>query len=132
MSPLHEVAIFNTFVYKYRQNLVSKITNSDKSQAPQFRETAVGRCLFFLRFIFGFYSAFHFLLSPYFTRAVVLFILADDLFILADACFTLAVVLFILVGVLFSLAEALSIWADAYFTLADVLFILAEGLCSFA
>jgi hypothetical protein len=34
--------IFNTFDYKYRQNLVSKMTNSDKSQTPQFRETAVG------------------------------------------------------------------------------------------
>ena len=37
-----KLRIFNTFDYKYRQNLVSKITNSDKSQTPQFRETAVG------------------------------------------------------------------------------------------
>ncbi len=36
-----KLRIFNTFDYKYRQNLVSKITNSDKSQTPQFRETAV-------------------------------------------------------------------------------------------
>ena len=36
-----KLRIFNTFDYKYKQNLVSKITNSDKSQTPQFRETAV-------------------------------------------------------------------------------------------
>ena len=42
-----KLRIFNTFDYKYRQNLVSKTTNSDKSQTPQFRETAVGRSVFF-------------------------------------------------------------------------------------
>ena len=45
-----KLRIFNTFVYKYKQNLVSKITNSDKSQAPQFHETAVGRSAFFFIF----------------------------------------------------------------------------------
>jgi hypothetical protein len=47
-----KLRIFNTIDYKYRQNLVSKISNSDKSQTPQFRETAVAR---------GFYlkSGFH-------------------------------------------------------------------------
>ena len=37
-----KLRIFNTLFYKYRQNIVSKITNSNKSQAPQFREMAVG------------------------------------------------------------------------------------------
>lgn len=55
-----KLLIFNTFDYKYRQNLVLKITNSDKSQTPQFRETAVSRCLFlnFASSYFSFY--FHF------------------------------------------------------------------------
>ncbi len=43
-----KLRIFNTFDYKYRQNLVSKITNSDKSPTPQFRETAVGSSFLFL------------------------------------------------------------------------------------
>ena len=38
-----KLRIFNTFDYKYRQNLVSKIANSDKSQTQQFRETAVSK-----------------------------------------------------------------------------------------
>ena len=42
-----KLRIFNTFDYKYRQNLVSKITNSDKSQTPQFRETAVSGRIYF-------------------------------------------------------------------------------------
>jgi hypothetical protein len=33
--------IFNIIDYSYRQNLVSKITNSDKSQTLQFSETTV-------------------------------------------------------------------------------------------
>ena len=42
-----KLRIFNTFDYKYRQNLVSKIINSDKSQTPQFRETAVSGSAFY-------------------------------------------------------------------------------------
>ena len=34
--------------FKLAQSLVLKITNSDKSQTPQFRETAVVRSLFYL------------------------------------------------------------------------------------
>ena len=91
-----------------------------------FRVTAVGRCLFsFLRSIFGFHLAFHFLLSAYFTRAVVLFILAGVLSILAGGLFTLAVVLFILAGACFTLAVVLSILAEGLFNLAGVLFTLA-------
>ena len=36
-----KLRIFNTFVYRHRQNLVSKITNSDKSKTPQFREASM-------------------------------------------------------------------------------------------
>ncbi len=43
---LDKLLIFNTHTHKYRENLISKIRNSDKSQAPQFRETAVGRYFF--------------------------------------------------------------------------------------
>ena len=46
-----KLRIFNTFDYKYTQNLVSKNTNSDKSQTPQFRETAVGSCFFYIKFL---------------------------------------------------------------------------------
>ena len=58
--------IFNTFDYKYRQNLVSKSTNSDKSQTPQFRETAVSGCRsYFIWFsvLFVYFSMFYFLLT---------------------------------------------------------------------
>ena len=52
-----KLRIFNTFVYKYKQNLVSKISNSDKSQTPQFRETAVSRRCYFvdtkIKFLIG-------------------------------------------------------------------------------
>ncbi|POS01489.1 hypothetical protein Q361_11074 [Flavobacterium croceum DSM 17960] len=43
---LNKLLIFNTYTHKYRENLISKITNSDKSQAPQFSKTAVGRYFF--------------------------------------------------------------------------------------
>ena len=61
-----KLRIFNTFDYKYRQNLVSKITNSDKSQAPQFRETAVSGCRsYFARFSVFIRFFFHVLLFTF-------------------------------------------------------------------
>ena len=60
-----KLRIFNTFDYKYKQNLVSKITNSDKSQAPQFHETAVGRSAFFFIFRLLFFFRVLFFLPPF-------------------------------------------------------------------
>jgi hypothetical protein len=64
-----KLRIFNTFDYKYRQNLDSKITNSDKSQTPQFRETAVGGCVFSFRY-FKYFIKFSFQVSilPFYVK----------------------------------------------------------------
>ena len=73
-----KLRIFNTFVNKYRQNLVSKSTNSDKSQTPQFRETAVGGCTSFPPLNFNFNEVKRFLI------AVAIILLAVAIFLLVD------------------------------------------------
>ena len=73
-----KLRIFNTVDYKYRQNLVSKITNSDKSQTPQFRETAVGGCTSFPPLNYNINEVKRFLI------AVAIILLAVAIFLLVD------------------------------------------------
>ena len=91
-----KLRIFNTFVYKYRQNLVSKITNSDKSQTPQFRETAVGGCTSFPPLNFNFNEVKRFLIAvAIILLAVAIFLLVDWINLNAVTIILLAVVIFL-------------------------------------
>ena len=60
MSPLQEVADFQHFRLQKKQNLVSKITNSDKSKTPQFRQQAISGCFFIVVSYIHILIAFHF------------------------------------------------------------------------
>ena len=91
-----KLRIFNTFVNKYRQNLVSKSTNSDKSQTPQFRETAVGGCTSFPPLNFNFNEVKRFLIAvAIILLAVAIFLLVDWINLNAVAIILLAVVIFL-------------------------------------
>ena len=91
-----KLRIFNTFVNKYRQNLVSKSTNSDKSQTPQFRETAVGGCTSFPPLNFNFNEVKRFLIAvAIILLAVAIFLLVDWINLNAVTIILLAVVIFL-------------------------------------
>ena len=117
-----KLRIFNTFVYKYKQILVSKITNSDKSQAPQFRETAVSGCPFFW-LINVIFNVVVIILSAYVINLSAYTINLD-----AEAINTNAEAIILSAYVINLNAEAINTNADAIFLFADAININAEAI----